>query len=202
MIKAGQAKSIKYTWDGKVFTRKGKLVVGSNVTLRTKLIRQFHDEPVGGHSGVQVTYNKLATVFYWKGMRKAVKQYVRECDVCQRSKPSLEAYAGLLQPLPIPHLIWQEISMDFVEGLPMSQDKNVVMVVVDRLSKYGHFIPLTHPFTASQVAQLFLDNIYKLYGLRKFILSDRDKIFISQFWQSVFKSLKVSLKMYSLSSSN
>lgn len=178
-----------------MFKRKGKLVVGSNASLRIKLIKQFHDEPVGGHYRVQVTYNKLATVFYWKGTRKAVNHYVKECDVCQRSKPSLEAYVGLLQPLPIPNLIWQDISMDFVEGLPMSQGKNAIMVLVDRLSKNGHFISLTHPFTTLLVAQFFLDNIYKLHGLPKSIVSDRDKIFISQFWQALFKSLKVSMKM-------
>ncbi|GKE02245.1 retrotransposon-related protein, partial [Tanacetum coccineum] len=107
------------------------------------------------------------------------------------------AYPGLLQPLPIPHKIWVDISMDFIDGLPMSNGKTVIMVIVDRLSKYAHFIPMSHPYSATQVAQVFLDNVYKLHGLPKTIISDRDKVFTSLFWKSLFKILKVELKMSS-----
>lgn len=83
--------------------------------------------------------------------------------------------------------------MDFVDGLPSSQGKLVIYVVVDRLSKYAHFIPLSHPYTASTFAKAFLDNIYKLHGLPTYIVSDRDKVFLSHFWQSLFKLMKVQL---------
>lgn len=69
------------------------------------------------------------------------------------------------------------------------------MVVVDRLSKYAHFLALSHPYTASSIAQLFLDNIYKLHGLPKSIVSDRDPIFTSLFWQELFKKLHVKLNL-------
>ena len=152
---------------------------------------------MGGHSGVFGTTKRLTTYFYWKGLRKMVKHWVRKCDVCQRNKSDLSAYPGLLQPLPIPEHIWQDISMDFVEALPMSQGKSVVLVVVDRLSKQAHFLPLSHPYTAPQVAQVFVDNIYKLHGLPKTIVSDRDKIFLSLFWKSLFEKLQVQLKFSS-----
>lgn len=123
-----------YTWANSQLRRKGKLVVGNNPELRSELIKQVHSDSVGGHSGVKTTTHKLCSLFYWRKMRKQVKQWIRECDICQRCKPDLAAYPGLLQPLPIPNLIWSSISMDFVEGLPKSQGKNVIFVVVDRLS--------------------------------------------------------------------
>ena len=124
-----------------------------------------------------------------------MKLWVRECDICQRQKLDLSASPGLLQPLPIPQRVWRDISMDFIEGLPSSQGKSAVFVVVDRMSKYAHFIALKHPFTASQVAQAFMENVYKLHGLPETIVSDRDRIFLSQFWQSLFKMLKIKLQM-------
>lgn len=97
-------------------------------------------------------------------MAKDIQQYVRNCDVCQKCKPNLAASPGLLQPLPIPNRVWVDISMDFIEGLPHSHGKQVILVIVDILSKYGHFLALSHPYTALDVAQLFLDNVFKLHG--------------------------------------
>ena len=89
-------------------------------------------------------------------MVKDLKQFVRECDTCQRLKSETCLPVGLLQPLAIPNRPWLDISMDFVEGLPKSQQKSLVFVVVDRFTKYVHFIPLAHPYTAAKVAQVFM----------------------------------------------
>lgn len=113
-------------------------------------------------------------------MKNQVKEWVKNCDTCQRNKHESISPPGLLQPLPIPEQIWKDISMDFVEKLPVSQGKDTIWVVVDRLSKITHFISLKHPYTAFMVAQVFLEEVMKLYGLPKTIISDRDKIFISE----------------------
>ena len=112
---------------------------------------------------------------------------VKTCLICQRSKSENVPYPGLLQPLPIPMQPWSDISMDFIEGLPLSDHKTTIFVVVDRLTKYAHFIPLSHPYTAKQVATIFFEHIHKLHGLPTTIVSDRDPIFVSVFWSQLFK---------------
>ena len=106
---------------------------------------------------------------------------MRECSICQQNKHENVLTPGLLQPLPIPLAPFIDISMDFIEGLPKSEGKEVIFVVVDRFSKYTHFIALIHPFSASSVAKVFMDNVYKLHGFPATIVSDRDPVFLSHF---------------------
>jgi transposase InsO family protein len=97
----------------------------------------------------------------------------------------------------VPSVAWQIISLDFVEGLPQSGFANCILVVVDSFTKYGHFLLVKHPFIAQGVARIFLDNIYKLHGLPLVIISDRDRIFTSQFWKELLRLAGVELHMSS-----
>ena len=130
-------------------------------------------------------------------MFQIVQDYVSSCDICQRVKSKTLAPARLLQPLPIPCLVWDDITMDFIEGLPTSNGKNTILVVVDRLSKSAHFLALAHPFTAKMVVEKFVEGVVKLHGMPKSIISDRDPVFMSQFWQELFKLSGTQLKMSS-----
>jgi hypothetical protein len=148
---------------------------------------------VGGHSGATATYQRVKKLFAWTGIKAAVEEFVRQCDICQHVKHEHLKPAGLLQPLPIPSEPWQEISLDFVEGLPKSDGFEVILVVVDRLTKFAHFMPLRHPFTAIQVAHALWDNVVKLHGLPLTIVSDRDRIFTSTIWKELMAAVGTKL---------
>jgi hypothetical protein len=97
-------------------------------------------------------------------MNKTVTEFVKKWTVFQQARPDRSKYPGLLQPLPVPDFAWQVVSMDFIEGLPRSGRYNCILVVVDKFSRFAHFIPLAHPFSAATVAMAFMDNVYKLHA--------------------------------------
>ncbi|KAA0057186.1 Transposon Ty3-G Gag-Pol polyprotein [Cucumis melo var. makuwa] len=131
---------------------------------------------------------------FWKGMKADIKKYVEQCEICQRNKSEATKPAGVLQPLPIPDRILEDWTLDFIEGLPKAGGMNVIMVVVDRLSKYAYFVTMKHPFSAKQVAIEFIDKIVRRHGIPKSIISDRDKIFLSNFWKELFYAMDTILK--------
>lgn len=107
------------------------------------LLHEFHDTSRSGYFGYLRTYKKLASIVYWEGMRRRIQEYVQACETCQRNKYQTLSPGGLLQPLPIPTQVWSDISMDFIGGLPKVHGIDTIMVVVDRLTKYAHFIPVS-----------------------------------------------------------
>ena len=106
-----------------------------------------------------------------------MQEYVQQCDVYQRNKDEHVAHPRLLQPIPIPKQVWEVITMDYIEGLPQSMKFNCILVIIDKFTKYAHFIPLSHPYTVVDVAKVYLDQIYKLHGTPKIVISDRDNLY-------------------------
>ena len=186
-----------YSWRNGLVCYTNRVVVPPHSPIISQLLHEFHDSPSGGHSGVLRTYKRLAQQFYWPSMFQAVKIYVAACEICQRTKNDTLSPAGLLQPLPIPCQVWDDITMDFIDGLPPSAGNTTILVVVDRLSKSAHFLALAHPYTAKMVAEIFITGIVKLHGMPQSIVSDRDPVFISHFWQEFFKLSGTKLKMSS-----
>lgn len=182
-----------FSLENGVLKHKGRIWIGNNVILQSQIFAAFHSSALGGHSGAPVTYKRIKKLFFWDGMKKQIK--MQSCQVCQQAKLERIKYPGLLEPLPVPFKPWQHITMDFVEGLPQSSRYNCLLVVVDRFSRYGHFITLSHPYMAAKVAQLFVDNIFKLHSLPESIVSDRDSVFTSHFWQEFFKHVGTELKI-------
>jgi len=185
----------KYSYRDGLLFYKHKILLGQSPQIKPQILASVHSDQTEGHSGYEKTLHRVKRNFYWKGMRKDVKRFIRECEVCQRNKGDNTSPVGLLQPLPIPTRIWTEISMDFVEGLPLSRGHSVVFVVVDRLSKYSHFVSLAHPYAAITVAQLFIANIFKLHGMPQSIILDRDPTFTSTFWSELFRLQGATLKL-------
>ncbi|MCI10359.1 protein FAR1-RELATED SEQUENCE 5-like, partial [Trifolium medium] len=167
--------------------RCGKIWVSPLSRFKRVLLQEYHESPIGGHAGVIKTLKRLSANFFWSNMRKEVQNFINCCVVCQQTKYSTAKPSGLLQPLPIPSNVWEDISLDFVTGLPLSNGYTVMLVVVDRFSKAIHLGALPGNFTAYKVAELFVNLVLKHHGFPKSIVSDRDPIFISRFWSDLFK---------------
>ena len=164
--------------------------------LRHNVVDLMHSPPYCGHIGGNRTYQNLQQVFWWPGMKDSALDFVKHCELCQRDKASNKKPVGLLNPLPVPERIWDSVSMDFITQLPLTKSGwDAIMVFVDRLSKMVHFAPLKTTSTAEDVAKIFRHEIFRLHGIPREIMSDRDSKFTSHFWQEVCKSLGISQGM-------
>lgn len=173
---------------------KGRYVIPRASTLIPTLLNLYHNSRVGGHGGEVKTYLRLAVDWFWMGMRKDVTIYLQQCVTCQQNKASQQSPTGLLQPLPLPTQVWDDISMDFIEESSLSYNVDTVLMVVDRLSKFARFVPLHHQFTALTVATIFLKEIVRLHGFPLSKIFYRDRIFLSTFWKELFKFKGIDLK--------
>ena len=169
---------------------------GSGVFLPTKQLQRqamhwCHTDMVSGHPGLEKTIELITRRFWWPTLRRDVRSWVGECEVCARAKNEHTRAKGLLLPLPTPTGPWKHISLDFIVGLPKDQGHSAILVVIDSLTKLAHFIPCRNLPTAGQLAQILLTQVVRLHGLPEVILSDRGPQFTARFWQVWCKALGI-----------
>ena len=173
-----------------------RLYVPDDLQLKMKLLYEAHDAPAAGHLGISRTLARLKTHLYWPQMRQDVVEYVQTCEACQRNKASNQRTAGLLQPLEIPSAPWETVTMDLIGPLPKtSKGNDAILVFVDKLTKMVRLAATTMQLTSRGLAELFRDTIFRLHGLPKSIISDRDTRITAGFWQELMQMLGVRLKL-------
>jgi len=168
-------------------------------SLRTRVLELHHDSVAAGHFGVNKTTELISRNFWWPKFHADVKNFVKTCEICCKSKVPKHKPYGLLSPLSTPNRPWSDISIDFIVELPKSRDMTTLMVVVDRFTKFAHAIPLRCLPTASIAADAFIANVFRLHGLPDTIISDRGTQFTSDFWTRLCDLLNIN---HSLSTAN
>ncbi|KAL0543604.1 hypothetical protein IC582_018704 [Cucumis melo] len=185
LAEAGQAVEFSLSSDGGLLFER-RLCVPSDSAVKTELLSEAHSSPFSMHPGSTKMYQDLKRVYWWRNMKREVAEFVSKCLVCQQVKAPRQKPAGLLQPLSIPEWKWENVSMDFITGLPRTlRGFTVIWVVVDRLTKSAHFVPGKSTYTASKWAQLYMSEIVRLHGVPVSIVSDRDARFTSKFWKGL-----------------
>jgi len=159
--------------------------------LEEPIIRSHHDDPVHGHPGVKRTMELIKRYYDFPNMKEKVERILRQCDTCHKAKHNTHAQYGQMQALELPTVPWEDISMDFVTGLPWSTDPttgfkyNAILVVVCRFTKEAEYIPWLKGYNAKQLAHIINDRIIARHGIPKSIISDRDPLFTSNFWATL-----------------
>jgi transposase InsO family protein len=198
-VNAGKEKGWRIDPQG-LLRRHGCVFVPAGSAARDEILRMVHDDPYAGHFGRFRTKALLRRHWYWETMARDVDEYVRSCDVCQRTKVKRHRQYGALQSLPVPLRPWMEISMDFITDLPVSRGRgngvyDALLVIVDRYTKTARYFPCQKTITAEQLADIFLDRIVSQYGIPNGITSDRGSLFTSQFWSSLCFAMKVTRRL-------
>ncbi|GAA5916771.1 hypothetical protein JCM5296_001318 [Sporobolomyces johnsonii] len=177
-------------WDGKVY-------IPDVDDLRLRAIQCSHDVPSAGHLGIDKTLERLRRNMYFPHEYKQVVSFVNTCDTCFRNKSKRSLAHGFLHPLPAPSRPWESIALDFVVKLPTTPTGNdSILVVIDRFTKFAHFIPCTEAGTdAPRFARLFYQHIFPNHGLPKDIVSDRGAVFDSSFWRTLSRLTRTKLSM-------
>jgi hypothetical protein len=168
----------------------GRIVVPDNEELRRNLIATFHDSPIAGHSGQQRTLELVSQRYYWPGMRAKIFQYIETCETCQRIKRPKTCPIPV-QPLEVLRRPWQHISYDMIVGLPLDGRKDAILVIVDSFSKYSILVPCSTKVTAKDIADLFLEHVWKRHSFPEKTISDRGPVFNYKYLKALYERLGI-----------
>ena len=184
---------ITYSTTDNLFYVNNRVCVPQDKLLRQQIMFELHDSPMAGHPGVNRTLANITRRFYWPGMSKDIRYYVKVCTTCQRVKSGRHKPYGTLHPLPVPDRPWQIVGLDLVTDLPPCQNYDSMVVFVCLLTKQAFVTPTTKTVDAAGMAAIFRNTIFRHRGLPDTLVSDMDTRFISTVWQNLFQSLGTTL---------
>ena len=165
---------------------KNILCVPNDMELKKKILYESHNTVFTMHPGSNKMYQDMKQSYWWQGMKNDISEFVAKCLTCQQVKAEHQVPFNLLNPLPIPQWKWDNITMDFVSSFPLSQKKHdVIWVIVDRLTKSAHFLPIRLDYSMDRLVDLYVNEIFRLHGIPVSIVSDRDPRFTSRFWKEL-----------------
>ena len=167
----------------------GKIYVPNNRKTRETILKENHDEADIGHPGQHRMMELIKRTYWWPGLREDVKNYIQECFKCQQNQVQHQKKAGELHPLDIPQGPWQEISINIIGPLLKSNGMDVIVVIVDRFTKMIHLKATTMNISSEGIAKIYRDDIWKLHGIPRKILSDRGPQFVLKFIEEFTKAL-------------
>ncbi|KAJ9535195.1 hypothetical protein OSB04_un001722 [Centaurea solstitialis] len=169
---------------------KGRIWIPRVEQLRKMIMDEAHQSKYSIHPGSDKMYKGLKEHYWWPGMKRDIATYVSKCLTCAKVKAEHKKPSGLLQQPEIPEWKWEQISMDFVTKLPKTKKgHDTIWVIVDRLTKSAHFLPIKETYSIDKLAQLYVGEIVMRHGVPISIISDRDSRFTSRFWQSLQATL-------------
>ncbi|MBM1124188.1 hypothetical protein JQN44_27305, partial [Klebsiella pneumoniae] len=165
-------------------------------SVREEVLRESHYSRFAVHPGGTKMFRDVSRHFWWPGMKQDIAAFVSRCLTCQQVKAEHRRPAGLLQPLPIPEWKWERITMDFVVGLPRSRKgSDAIWVIVDRMTKSSHFLPVRTSYPIDRLCRIYIDEIVRLHGIPISIVSDRDPRFTSRYWSGLQSALGTKLSL-------
>ena len=165
---------------------KDRMCVPNNEGIKKMILEEAHKSKLSMHPGTTKMYQDVKKMYWWPKMKREMAQYVAKCLLCQKAKIEHQKLVGMLQSLDIPEWKWDSITMDFVVGLPRTiQNFDSIWVIVDRLTKFAHFLPINIRYSLEKFTELYIKEIVRLHGVPTSIMSDRDPKFTSKFWGSL-----------------